>query len=90
MNTPQATLVFFDENSLNNALPNLDGYEPSDMRQFRAEVTEVINVLQNLKSYAEAREMAGEARLKGNIRLASRFENAMETIYARLPQWAKW
>lgn len=96
MNTTQTQtqtpkpLAFFDEESLNDTLPNLDGYLPEEMLQFRAEATEVINALQNLKSYAEAREMAGEARMKGNILLASKFEEVMETIYARLPEWAKW
>lgn len=90
MNTIQTTLTFFNQDDLAAAMPNLDGFNPSEMPQFRAEATEIINALQNMRSYAEAREMASDARLRGKIELAQRFESANEQIYKRLPEWAKW
>lgn len=90
MNTTRTELTFFNEDDLAAAMPNLDGFDPSEMRQFRAEATEIINALQNMRSYAEAREMASDARLRGEIELAKRFEHANEQTYKRLPAWAKW
>lgn len=90
MNTKQTTLTFFNQDDLAAAMPNLDGFDPSEMRQFRAEATEIINALENLHAYAELREMAYDARVRGAIELAHRFERSGELIFKRLPEWAKW
>lgn len=83
--------MFFNETELSNALPNLDGYtDPNELNLFRIECKAVQKALKNLSSYAEAKQGAIELRLRGDIRRAQLFDTAADTIYARLPEWAKW
>jgi hypothetical protein len=79
------------QNQLSQEIPNLDSFiDPAELDQFVAECRECERVLASLRSYAEAKAGAMRLRLKGNIEGAQRFESAAETVYGRLPEWARW
>lgn len=74
-----------------DVLPNLDGYNsPEDMAAIRADLKELSAGVLLLASYAEAKESAMRCRLAGNIKDAVIFESAADSVYAKLPTWAKW
>lgn len=64
--------------------------EATEVQQYREECKRIADAFKLLSSYAEARGHAVECRLKGNIELAQRFESAAESVYAQLPDFAKW
>ena len=61
---------------------NLDGLSPEELR-------EVASVLRRLRYYSLKKAEAMEARLAGNINLASINEGFCEETYNNLPEWAK-
>lgn len=62
---------------------NLDGLSPEELRK-------VASVLTNLRYYSLKKAEAMEARLAGNIKLASINEGFCDDTYNKLPEWAKW
>jgi hypothetical protein len=72
-------------------LPNLDCFvSPDELNDVRRELEETISGLEQLKSYAAAKQNAMHCRLRGNIPMAIRFENACQAVYVKLPRWARW
>lgn len=70
---------------------NVDGcITPEECAELKAEFKHIAATFTDLASYAEAKENAMILRGRGEIEKAQRFEVAADTVYARLPQWAKW
>ena len=71
--------------------PNLDAcVTVEEMRYARHECAELASGFNLLASYAEAKADAMQCRLDGKIDLALKFEAACDSVYGRLPGWAKW
>ena len=73
-----------------NDVPNLDAMNEDELLAFETKARQDRQTLQALINYAEAKRLAIECRLKGNIALAMKFEATAETVYNRLPMHAKW
>jgi hypothetical protein len=71
-------------------LPNLDAMDIDDMPVMRQELIVLSVGIRALASYAEAKQEAMVYRLAGNIDLAQRIETHCESLYHKLPDWAKW
>jgi hypothetical protein len=65
------------------SIPNIDDLDHSDVIELQAG-------FRDLERYCDNRARAIHARLQGNIQNAMAFEAHCETLYKRLPQWAKW
>lgn len=62
---------------------------PSQAFELREDLKELARTFNELASYCEGKGNAMQCRLKGDIGMAMKFENAIETVYRRLPKWAK-
>lgn len=66
-------------------VPNLDdmSVDPNDYIDAEA-------VLKQLAAYCSLKQRAMRARLSGAVEVAVAWEQQMEAIYKRLPEWARW
>lgn len=79
-----------EHTTLADLIGNLDSYiDAADLIAKREHLKELSQGFRDLAGYAESKGHAMEARLKGEIEMALRFEHACDVVYARLPEWAK-
>lgn len=77
-------------------LENLDGSWPDDLRAYADKLRKISVSSEDetarlgLLAYAEFKAMAMDHRSAGRITQAKRLEDHCDSIYARLPKWAKW
>ena len=57
---------------------------------FPAKPKGYVRATKSLGNYACNKSVAMRLRLKGNISAAIRYENICDSIYSRLPEYAKW
>lgn len=89
--TQNTELLYFNEDCLLQAFPNLDGFtDPTDLGRFRGECQMVREAIQNLARYAEAKHDAMQLRTDGKIEDALRLEESADRIFSQLPKWARW
>lgn len=81
-----------DVEAIGAQLPNLDdcGATYEEFMDAANALGEVGAVCMQLKNYAEARGIAHWARMQGHIARAEQLEAHMQTVYDKLPDWAKW
>lgn len=76
---------------LGNLVGNLDAEtQPAELELRRAEFKAAAEVLKDLATYCEGKRTAIECRLAGKIELALTYERTLETVYRRIPTWARW
>lgn len=73
-------------------VPNIDdhGVDPSEIDELRKEFVEIRDAMNELQAYCEMKRRAMTNRLSGRMSHAVKFEEAMEIIYKKLPEWARW
>ncbi len=64
-------------------IPNLDGMSEDEVRQCE-------RVFGLLAAYASHKANAMKWRAAGDIEVAIGHERAADTMYRRLPEWARW
>lgn len=79
------------ENALASEIPNLDAnLDSKQLQAMRQSFKELSKVFNDLASYCEGKSYAMDCRNAGQITAALKFESAIESVYTRLPEWAKW
>lgn len=68
---------------MERGIPNLDCATADELEEYRA--TFVL-----LAEYASIKTAAMEARVNGHIDLATKFENQLDDLYIKLPEWVSW
>ena len=71
-------------------IPNLDCLEPKDLRAIISNLGLLQRQIQEVRNYAEATANERECRLEGKMDLAMHFQRTADTVYQRMPSWAKW
>lgn len=91
---------------ISNNVPNLDCMETNELWEFwkinrrpgRIQSAALfpdkpkgyVSATNDLSCYASNKATAQKLRLEGNISTAIMYENICDSIYNRLPEWAKW
>ena len=79
------------ENAISGHIANLDcEISPRELDAYRKSLKAIEKTMAQLACYCEAKRDAMEMRGAGKISFASDLERICESIYRKLPDWAKW